>query len=47
MNQKMKKIEDVVIQKKSDQIMAKKTYLQIILSLKSKFDILLFCKINI
>jgi hypothetical protein len=29
MNQKMKKIEDVVIQKKWDQIMAKKTHLQI------------------
>jgi len=39
--------EDVVIQKKSDQMMAKKPYLQIILSLKSKFDILLFCKINL
>jgi len=39
--------EDVIIQKKSDQIMALETYLQIILSLKSRFDILLFCKINL
>jgi len=47
MNQKMIFFEGVVIQKKSDQLMAKKTYLQIILSLKFRFDILLFCKINL
>ncbi len=39
--------EDAIIQKQSDQIMAKEAYLQIILSLKSTFDILLSLKINL
>jgi len=39
--------EYAIIQKKSDQIMAKEAYLQIILSLKFKFDILLSHKINL
>jgi hypothetical protein len=40
MNKRIKQFEDSIVQKKIDQIMAQKVYLQIILSLKSTFDIL-------
>jgi hypothetical protein len=40
MNQRIKQFEDSIVQKKSDQIMAQKVYVQIILSLESTFDIL-------
>ncbi len=42
----MKQFEDSLIQNQIDQIMVEDVYLQIILFLKSTFDILLFCKIN-
>jgi hypothetical protein len=47
MKQKIFFFKDDIIQKKSDQIMVKEAYLQIKLSLKSTFDILLFHKINL
>jgi hypothetical protein len=39
MKQKKKLFEDSIVQKKSDQIMVQKTYLQIIIFLKCTFDI--------
>jgi hypothetical protein len=39
MKQKVKQFEDSIVQKKSDQIMVQKVYLQIIIFLKSTFDI--------
>ncbi len=41
MKQKMKQFEDSIIQNKIDQIVVEDVYLQIILFLKSTFDILL------
>jgi len=43
---KDKQFENATIQKKSDQLVVKEVYLQIVLSLKSIFNILLPHKIN-
>jgi len=46
MKEKMKQFEGSIVQKKIDQIMVPKIYLQIILFLNSTFDICLSYKIN-
>jgi hypothetical protein len=47
MKQKIFKFENSIIQNKSDQLMVKDVYLQVILFLGSTTNILLSCKINL